>query len=136
MAKTTIEKIEGIDAEMQQLANQRKTLIQQYKEQERKNRTRRLCKRAGLMESMLPDTIQLTDDQFKTFLEAALLSDYSRRMLERLTTQNTGTSAPQSAGTVAAANNVSTPKPDDTARKSGTDEGENVGNGEETTSVA
>ena len=57
MAKSRLEKIESIKTEIAQLENQRKRLLQAEKEQERKDRTRRLCKRAGLMESMLPDTI-------------------------------------------------------------------------------
>ena len=73
MAKTRLEKIESIKTEITQLENQRKRLLQAEKEQERKDRTRRLCKRAGLMESMLPDTISLTDEQFKIFLEKTII---------------------------------------------------------------
>jgi len=89
MSKSRIEKIESIKTEIEQLENQRKKLIQQQKEQERKDRTRRLCKRAGLLESMLPETITLTDDHFKTFLEKTLLNDTSRRILNSLTSQAT-----------------------------------------------
>jgi len=70
--------------EIKQLENQRKRLIQQQKEQERKDRTKRLCKRAGLMESLLPDTITLNDDVFKTFLEKTLLNENSRALLTGL----------------------------------------------------
>ena len=87
MAMTKTEKIESIQVEIKQLENQRKRLIQQQKEQERKDRTKRLCKRAGLMESLLPDTIALTDDQFKTFLEKSVLTENSRKALGELITQ-------------------------------------------------
>jgi len=43
MAKTRLEKIESIQTEIQQLENQRKRLLQAEKEQERKDRTKRLC---------------------------------------------------------------------------------------------
>ena len=33
---------------------------------ERKDRTNRLCKRMGLFEKLLPDTIPLTEEQFQT----------------------------------------------------------------------
>jgi len=100
MVKTRIEKIESIKTEIEQLENRRKKLIQQQKEQERKDRTRRLCKRAGLLESMLPETITLTDDHFKTFLEKALLKDTSRRILNSLTSQVTTESKAISSNSV------------------------------------
>jgi len=43
MAKTKLDKIASIDEEMKQLAAQRTKLMQAHKEQERKDRTRRLC---------------------------------------------------------------------------------------------
>ena len=129
MAKTKTEKIESITTEIQQLENQRKKLIQQEKEQERKDRTRRLCKRAGLLESLLPDTIPLTDEQFKTFLEKTLLTDFTRRTLGNITTQAAATAAPQSAGSAAQGNTVPAAKPAHTAQERRADEGQDGGNG-------
>lgn len=64
----------------------------------------------GLFESMLPDTIPLTEEQFKTFLEKTVATDQSRRLLAELTAQ--GTSAvPQN--------------PTESAPHSNKDEGEN-----------
>ena len=82
MAKTKIEKIRGIEEQIQQLENERKRLLQQHKEQERKARTNRLCKRGGLLEKMLPDTITLTDEQFQTFMEKTMLTPFTRRIRE------------------------------------------------------
>jgi len=90
MAKTTIEKIESVQAEIQQLKNREKQLQQQQNAQERKDRTKRLCKRAGLLESLLPDTITLTDEQFKIFLEKTIITEHSRRILDGLTAQSNG----------------------------------------------
>ena len=73
MAKTKAEKIADIELQLEQLENQRKKLVQEQKIQERKDRTKRLCKRMGLFESMLPDTIPLTDEQFKSSLKKPLL---------------------------------------------------------------
>ena len=56
MAKSRIEKIDSIKTEIEQLGNLRKRLIQEQKAQERKDRTKRLCQRMGLFESMLPET--------------------------------------------------------------------------------
>ena len=61
MAKTKIEKIASIEEEIKQLENKKKRLIQEQKEQERKDRTNRLCKRMGFIEKLLPDTIPLNE---------------------------------------------------------------------------
>ncbi len=84
MAKTKTEKIADIQVQIEQLKNQEKRLMQQQKEQERKDRTKRLCKRAGLLESLLPDTIPLTDGQFKTFLEKTIATEHSRHILTEI----------------------------------------------------
>ena len=73
--------------------------IQEQKEQERKDRTNRLCKRIGLFEKLLPDTIPLTEEQFKTFLEQTVLTEHSHRILDGLTAQNAATAPAQGAGT-------------------------------------
>ena len=129
MAKTTSEKISSIETEIQQLENQRKKLIQQQKEQDRKDRTRRLCKRAGLLESLLPDTISLTDEQFKIFLEKTLLTDFTRRALGNIAAQAAATAAPQSAGSAAQGNTAPAAKPAGTVQERRADEGQDGGNG-------
>ena len=99
MAKTKAEKIAGIDEEIRQLTNKKKRLIQEQKEQERKDRTNRLCKRMGFIEKLLPDTIPLTEEQFKTFVEQTIATDHSRRILDGLTAQNAATAPAQGAET-------------------------------------
>ena len=130
MAKSRLEKIESIKTEIQQLENQRKRLLQAEKEQERKDRTKRLCKRAGLLESLIPDSITLTDEQFKTFLEKTIITEHSRRILDGLTAQNAATPAPQGAGS--AARDVFTPASNsaNTAQENGEDEDADERNGE------
>ncbi|MBS6830078.1 MAG: DUF3847 domain-containing protein [Desulfovibrio sp.] len=97
MAKTKTEKITSIEEEIRQLENRRRQLVQEQKAQERKDRTKRLCRRMGLFESMLPDTITLTDEQFKTFLEQTVAAEPSRRILGELTAQNAATAAVKAA---------------------------------------
>ena len=99
MAKTKAEKIADIELQMTQLENLRKKLIQEQKQQERKDRTKRLCKRMGLFESMLPESISLTDEQFQIFLEKAVANEYGRRILNGLTAQNAATVEPHIADT-------------------------------------
>ena len=56
--------------------------------QERKERTHRLCERCGYLESILPESVSLTAEQFKTFLDKTLLNDFARRTLVGLTEQD------------------------------------------------
>lgn len=91
MAKTKAEKITSIEEEIRQLENRRRQLVQEQKAQERKDRTKRLCRRMGLFESLVPDSIPLTDEQFKTFLEKTVMTDPARRILDGMTARNAPT---------------------------------------------
>ena len=97
MAKTSLEKIESYDEQITQLLNRKKQEMQKHKQEQRKARTKRLCSRMGLIEKMLPETINLTDEQFQTFLEKAVANDYGRRTLAKLATPNSD--KPKSAKT-------------------------------------
>lgn len=104
MPKTKLEKIAGIEEEIRQLENRRRQLVQEQKAQERKDRTKRLCRRMGLFESLLPDTIPLTEEQFKMFLEKTVMTEHSRRILDELTAQNAARAATEGAETSAQGN--------------------------------
>ena len=43
--------------------------------------------RMGFIEKLLPDTIPLTEEQFKTFVEQTIATDHARRILDGLTAQ-------------------------------------------------
>lgn len=104
-----------------QLENKKKRLIQEQKEQERKDRTNRLCKRMGFIEKLLPDTIPLTEEQFKTFVEQTIAAEHSRRILDGLTAQNVATAPAQGAGAVGRGNTPPTAKTAHTVQEDGTD---------------
>jgi hypothetical protein len=74
MTKTKMERIAGIEAEIKQLENQKKKLLQQQKEQERKARTRRLIERGALLESLIDGAEAFTNEDIKSILTAALKS--------------------------------------------------------------
>jgi hypothetical protein len=105
---TKSEKIIAIELEIEQLSNQKKQLEAQERERTRKERTTRLCKRAGLLESLLPDTIALTEDNFKLFLEKTVANDFGRRTLANLKVEQATPSANNGAA-VAAQGGVTTP---------------------------
>lgn len=121
-------KIIRIQEEIKQLENKSKRLIQERKEQERKDRTKRLCRRMGLIESMLPDIVLLSDDLFKIFLEKVLLTDNSRRILDGLTAQNPSAISRQTAGLAAQGIPVPTTKNDKTEQRYGKDTNADDGN--------
>ena len=121
MAKTKTEKITSIEEEIQQLENKRRQLLQEQKAQERKDRTRRLCRRMGLFESMFPDTIPLTDEQFKTFLEKTVTTEQSRRLLDGLTAQNAATATAQGVEPASRSAIPPAPVPAGTAHENGAD---------------
>ena len=113
----------SIKEEIRQLENKKKRLVQEQKEQERKDRTNRLCKRMGFIEKLLPDTIPLTEEQFKTFVEQTIATDHSRRVLDGLTAQNAATAPAQGAGTAGRGNTQNTAKTAQTAQEDGADGG-------------
>ena len=109
----------SIEEEIKQLENKKKRLIQEQKEQERKDRTNRLCKRMGLFEKLLPDTIPLTEEQFKTFVEQTIATEHSRRILDGLTAQNAATAPAQDAVMVGRGNTQPAAKTAQTAQEDG-----------------
>lgn len=104
MAKTKAEKITSIEEEIRQLENRRRQLVQEQKAQERKDRTKRLCRRMGLFESLVPDSIPLTEEQFKAFLEKTVAAEHGRRLLDEMTAQNAARAATEGAETAAQGN--------------------------------
>lgn len=75
----------------------------------------------GLIEKLLPDTIPLTEEQFKTFVEQTIAADHSRRILDGLTAQNAATAPAQGAGTAGRDNTQPTAKTAQTAQEDGAD---------------
>ena len=94
---------------------------QEQKEQERKDRTNRLCKRMGFIEKLLPDTIPLTEEQFKTFVEQTIATDHASRVLDGLTVQYATTAPAQGAGTAGRGNTQPAAKTAQTAQEDGAD---------------
>ena len=86
--KVKLEKIESLNKEIEALQKEHNDLLKLYKEQEQKERTRRLCSRGGYLESRLPETIALTDNQYKVLLERTLFSDKARSILDWVKDKN------------------------------------------------
>jgi hypothetical protein len=86
--------IEAAQEKIRQGENRLRELMRQQKEEERKARTRRLCTRAGHIESRLPETIPLTDEQFFSFVETALFSPQARSILSGIIADGGGGATP------------------------------------------
>jgi len=99
MAKTTQERIEALQHEIQQKQNQEKQLKQKFRVEQRKARNHRLCKRHGFLEKVLPETIDLTEEQFEKFAKQHIANDHGRRMLAKLTAPNSTDKAPAKPAT-------------------------------------
>jgi hypothetical protein len=96
MPKTKDEKIANIQEQIIQLENQKKRLIQQQKEEQRKVRTRRLIERGAMLESRIAGADALTNEQIGYFLDKTLLTPFSKRILAEMTARSAG---PVSAST-------------------------------------
>lgn len=75
----------------------------------------------GLFEKLLPDTILLTEEQFKTFLEQTIATEHSRRILDGLTAQNAATAPAQGAETAGRGNAQPAAKTAHPAQEDGAD---------------
>ena len=99
--KTKLElQIEQAAKRIQEEQKRLKLLQNQQKEQDRKARNHRLCKRHGFLESILPDIITLTDEQFEKFVKQHIANRHGIAALATLTGQTaqsnttTSTAAP------------------------------------------
>ena len=54
--------------EIRQLENRQKILTNRERDQERRDRTHRLIEKAAIIESLYPHTIDMSGEEFKTFL--------------------------------------------------------------------
>ncbi|MCL2249131.1 MAG: DUF3847 domain-containing protein [Oscillospiraceae bacterium] len=82
--RTRAERIDARREQIKQMENEVKRLVNEEKEFQRKARTRRLCKRAGFLESILPDTITLSDDRFEKFVKEHIASKFGTSALRKL----------------------------------------------------
>jgi hypothetical protein len=79
MATDLSEKITSIEAQISQLENRRKELIQKNRELERKARTKRLIERGAIVESLIGGVDHMTNDEFMSYLRKALRTEYIRQ---------------------------------------------------------
>ena len=64
-------KIDDTEERLRQLKNQEKKILKQDIEKRRKERTRRLITRGAILESLIENAEELTDEEIKILLEEA-----------------------------------------------------------------
>jgi len=65
-------KIATKDEKIQQLQNEKKLLMQKFKNEERKQRTRRLIERGAIVESLVQGALEMTNDEFMNYIKSRL----------------------------------------------------------------
>lgn len=100
MSKNFTDKIQNVTNKMVQLENQKKQLLQQQKEAERKARTKRLIERGAIVESLIPNAADFTNEQIQSFLRQTLQTEASKEILFGLsqTTKTKTTDASKGTG--------------------------------------
>ena len=79
--KTTEERLAKIRERKKQIKNEEKLLIQKHKTEERKVRTRRLIERGAILESLIENATELTNDQITTILKRTVGSSYGEKII-------------------------------------------------------
>ena len=82
--KTTSERIDIQREKILQAQNELKRLENLEKATKRKERDRRIYRRGAHLESLLQDTIRLSDARFYTFLEKTTANSFGRKILSEL----------------------------------------------------
>ena len=70
-SKEIKEKIDDTEERLRQLKNQEKKILKQDIEKRRKERTHRLITRGAILESLIENAEELTDEEIKILLEEA-----------------------------------------------------------------
>ena len=119
MSKSRVEKIASYEERIAQLVNQKKQETQKLKAEERKERTKRLCRRHGLLEKFMPDLAAITDEQYEAFIKKGINTSYGQKILAEIVSSTGATSTQQTAeksqaSTTAVKPKAETPPPNGT----------------------
>jgi len=89
MAQTKLQQqIEASARKIQEEQKRFKQLEKQQAERDRKDRNHRLCKRHGFIESLLPDIINLTQEQFEAFVKNHIANKHGIAAITDLMAKN------------------------------------------------
>jgi hypothetical protein len=109
--KTTAAKIAEQRTKMEQIQNEINRLLRLEREEARKARNHRISKRGAHLESLLPDTIMLSDKRFFSFLEKTVANDFGRRTLATLVAEQERENAADGVSVTTRENKTPSAKP-------------------------
>ncbi|MCI8403356.1 MAG: DUF3847 domain-containing protein [Clostridia bacterium] len=78
------EQIKKTEEQITQLTNKKKRLISEQKKEERKKRTKRLIERGAILESVIGNAEDFTNEQIQTLLIEIFSVDFVRAKAEKL----------------------------------------------------
>jgi len=84
IVKTAEEKLAEKNAKIKRLQKQKQAIISRENAKERKARNHRLCRRHGLLEKLMPDIINITDEQFEAFIRTHIRAKHGRGKLAEI----------------------------------------------------
>ena len=82
--ETVKQEIQKAEREIEQSENRIKRLTQSLSQEQRKARTKRLIERGAIVETFIPESENLSNEQLQTFLKIMLTSDYAVTVLAKL----------------------------------------------------
>jgi len=116
--KTVEQQIAEAQEKIKQEQNALKKLQKKQTEQNNKARNHRLCKRHGFLESILPNLIDLTDEQYQKFVKQHIANNHGINALEKIKVQGATATPPKPIEATAQSVNTATAKPPETASQS------------------
>jgi len=87
MAKNRQTKIDKLEAQIAEQREQLKLEKQNQAKEQRKAKINRQISRQKLLESVLPDTINLTDEQYMAFITKHVTNEHGRKALANIIAQ-------------------------------------------------
>lgn len=81
--KSLDEERRSVEAEIRQLQNHQKILLNKKSDAERKERTHRLVERGAILESVFPSVIPLSNEEVKAFLSGVSQLSEVRKLLTK-----------------------------------------------------
>lgn len=78
------EQIKKTEEQIAQLTNKKKRLMSEQKKEERKKRTKRLIERGAILESVIGNAEDFTNEQIQTLLIEIFSADFVRAKVEKL----------------------------------------------------
>lgn len=82
--KNIEEKILMADEEIKQLQNKRKKLISQQKQDERKNRDKRIYEKGTVFESIFTESKNLTNDEFYQLITSLICKEEANLKIQKI----------------------------------------------------